>query len=114
MKPKLIVMVGLQASGKSTRANELAKSYNATVVSSDCIRSQNKELDNDKVFKYLYSQVNEYLSMGLNVIIDATNITIKARKQIFNNLNNLKFKMIFQFKNKNKLLKWDVLAVLKG
>lgn len=82
----LIVMVGIQGSGKSTRAKEIAKSLDAVVLSSDEIRKDNPSLDNNKVFVYLYKQMNNYLEQDKNVIIDATNTTLKSRQAIFNNL----------------------------
>lgn len=79
-------MCGLQCSGKSTKAKELAKEHNATVLSSDEIREKYPELINEGVFKLLYGQMNKLLESGVNVIVDATNTTIKSRKQIFQNL----------------------------
>ena len=55
-------MVGLQGSGKSTKAKEIAKSLDAVVLSSDEIRKTNPSWDNNKVFVYLYDQMNKYLS----------------------------------------------------
>lgn len=80
---QLFVMVGLQGSGKSTKAKELAKEYNATVLSSDETRKQYPEWDNQKVFNHLYKQMQDLLNDNKNVILDATNTTIKARKPIF-------------------------------
>lgn len=82
----LIVMVGLQGSGKSTKAKEIAKSLDAVVLSSDEIRKDNPSLDNNKVFVYLYDQMNKYLADFKSVVIDATNITLKSRQAIFNSL----------------------------
>lgn len=86
MKPKLIVMCGLQCSGKSTRAKELAEEYDAVVLSSDEIRTHFPEANNDYIFKYLYEQMNALLKESKNVLIDATNVTIKSRRHIFQNL----------------------------
>lgn len=83
---KLIVMCGLQCSGKSTKAKELANEHNATVLSSDKIREEYPTANNETVFRLLYEQMNKLLKSGVNVIVDATNTTIKARKQIFQNL----------------------------
>lgn len=82
----LIVMVGLQGSGKSTKAKEIAKSLDAVVLSSDEIRKDNPSWDNGQVFAYLYGQMNTYLSENKSVIIDATNTTLKSRQAIFNSL----------------------------
>lgn len=86
MKPILIVMVGLQCSGKSTKAKHIASGIQATILSSDKIREEYKNANNDTVFRLLYERMNDLLEKGIDVIIDATNITIKARKQIFQNL----------------------------
>ena len=83
---KLFVMCGLQCSGKSTKAKELAKEHNATVLSSDSIREEYPAAKNDTVFRILYERMNKILKDGDNVVIDATNTTIKSRKQIFQNL----------------------------
>lgn len=89
-KPKLYVMVGLSASGKSTIAKELAEKENCKIVSSDEIRGQicpNGVADqsmNDEVFKIFHRRIREYLKAGKNVITDATNIKIKSRAAIFN------------------------------
>ena len=84
--PKLVVMCGLQGSGKSTIAEELSLKYNMIVLSSDKLRKEFPDCENDWIFRRLYSQANIALKQGLNVIIDATNITIKYRKQIFLNI----------------------------
>ena len=85
-KPMLIVLCGLQCSGKSTKAKEFAEEYNATVLSSDKLREEYKNAKNDTIFRILYEKMNDLLAKGIDVVIDATNITIKARKQIFQNL----------------------------
>lgn len=87
-KPKLIVMVGLPGSGKSTYAKELIKNKKADIIlSSDSIREEltgdeNNQTVNDKVFKLLYQRMNDYLTEGKSVIIDATNTTLKSRLRI--------------------------------
>lgn len=86
MKSKLIVTCGLQCSGKSTKAKELSRQYNATILSSDRYRYDFPDDNNETIFKKIYSKMNELLIQNQNVIIDSTAISIKARKQIFNNL----------------------------
>ena len=82
---KLFVLVGLQGSGKSTFAEEYKNTNeNIEIVSSDAIREENNwEIDNNKVFDIFYKRINEFLKNGKDVIADATNITIKARRQLF-------------------------------
>lgn len=87
-KPKLIVMVGLPGSGKSTYAKELIKKGKADIVlSSDAIREEltgdeSNQTVNDKVFKLLYQRMNDYLAEGKSVVVDATNTTLKSRLRI--------------------------------
>jgi len=91
-KPVLYVMCGIPASGKTTQAVKIAnEKENTSVVSSDMIRQKyfgdiNDQTHNKEVFTILYKQVNKLLKEGNNVVLDATNITIKMRKQIFNSV----------------------------
>ena len=104
MKTNLIVLVGLQASGKSTKARDLQKEYEekypnqkTVILSSDQIRLEHPEIanDNSKVFNKLYADMNYWLRQGDNVIIDSTAITIKSRKQIFLNLKEDCYKICY-------------------
>ena len=87
----LILMVGLPGSGKSTLAKRLVIVDNLTkeesipiLHSSDDIR---KELSGDAanqkinrlVFKTLHERVAKDLSVGEDVIVDATNLTVRDR-----------------------------------
>lgn len=87
---KLILMVGLPASGKSSLVQELANKYDAVVLSSDKIREQlygdeSIQGDANKVFETLHYQVNSYLIKGVNVLYDATNINRKRRVHLIKN-----------------------------
>lgn len=81
----LYILIGLQGSGKSYWARWRAmNAINCLVVSSDAIRQKyNYEIDNNKVFDIFYEQINNGLMAGKDVIADATNTTIKARRQLF-------------------------------
>ena len=93
MKSTLYIMCGLSASGKSTKAKELATEHNATIVSSDAIRGEFGEVidqsNNNEVFKLFHQRIKENLSKGINVIADATNISMKSRRQIFETVKNI-------------------------
>lgn len=81
---KLVLMVGLQGSGKSTKAYEISHrspNYCPVVLSSDEYRKKyGYEISNDKLFKKIYQKAKEWLNIGQDVIIDATNVTRKSRK----------------------------------
>ncbi len=79
----LIIMCGIPASGKST----IAKFFNGNIVSTDSIREElygdeNIQGNGKEVFSLAYSRIRNYLSLGENVIFDATNIRKKDRKII--------------------------------
>lgn len=81
--PKLIIMCGLQGSGKSTFAQKLNQSMpNSVLLSSDEMRKR-FNINNALVFEILYRQMNAALESGQDVIFDATNITIKDRTAIY-------------------------------
>lgn len=87
---KLIMMVGLPASGKSTKAKELSEQYNAVVLSSDQLREElfndiNFQGDNVKLFEELHKRANQHLTEGYNVILDATNTNRKRRMHLIKN-----------------------------
>lgn len=94
-KPKLIILIGISASGKSTIAKQLAKKENAIIISSDAIRAElcdgniSDQSKNDEVFKLYHKRIRENLLAGNNVIADATNITIRSRRSIFNAVNDV-------------------------
>ncbi|MCM3387256.1 AAA family ATPase [Ureibacillus chungkukjangi] len=84
---KLIMLVGLPASGKSTKAKELSEEYNATILSSDLIREEllgniNDQSHNVNVFEVMNNRARELLNNGQNVIYDATNINRKRRMHL--------------------------------
>jgi predicted kinase len=93
-KPKIIVMCGLVGSGKSHKAEEFAKQYNANIHSSDAIREEftgdiNNQDINDLVFKILHNRIKEDLQNGKNTIVDATNISYKRRMAFLLELKNI-------------------------
>lgn len=82
MKPKLTVLCGIQGSGKST----YARNQKVEVVSSDAIRKEFPGIKNDTTFQKVYERINQYLKEGKDVILDATDITNKSRRQVFQNV----------------------------
>ena len=83
-KPICAFLCGLPGSGKSTWANANKDKLNAVIHSSDAIRDQlgdiNDQSKNELVFKILHNRVKEDLLCGQNVIVDATGLNRKKRK----------------------------------
>ena len=84
---KLIMLIGIQGSGKTTYSKELSKEYNAEVVSTDKVRQIYHGIVESEVFPTVYKLCAEKLKEGNNVILDATHITPKVRKRTFDALD---------------------------
>ena len=86
---EMILLIGLPGSGKSTWAERFAANRNYTViVSSDKIReelygNEATQGDNNKIFSLVRERAEEALKDCKDVIIDATNMTIKDRSAYF-------------------------------
>ena len=81
-------MIGISGSGKSTLANKISSEKRAMIVSSDKIRAElygdeNIQGDPNHVFKLVHDRIVAYLSTGIDVVYDATNISFKNRKKFF-------------------------------
>ena len=93
-RPKFIMMCGLVGSGKSYKAQELAKEYDAEIFSSDELRIElygdvNHQTDNDKLFIELHRRIKECLKSGKSAIYDATNLNYKRRMAFLAELKNI-------------------------
>lgn len=97
MKAKLIMLVGLPASGKSTYAENLRKEHpvETKVYSSDALREElfpnqtyNKD-NNQTVFNTLHSRIIKDLKLGKTCIYDATNVNSKKRKQFLTQIKKI-------------------------
>lgn len=85
---KVYIMSGIPGSGKSTAAHKIAgQDANIEVFSSDDIRQElfgdpSCQLYPQLVFEKLYSRAREAISAGKDIIIDATNLKPKVRKNV--------------------------------
>ena len=84
---KVIMLIGIQGSGKTTYSKVLKDQYNARVISSDKIRQTFVGIEEKDVFPTVYKLCVKELRQDFNVIIDATHITPKVRKRTFDALN---------------------------
>ena len=91
---KMILLVGLPASGKSYKARELTQEYDAEIFSSDALREElfgdvNHQADNNKLFIELHRRIKECLKTGKSAIYDATNINYKRRMAFIQEIKNI-------------------------
>ena len=84
---KLIMMIGIPGSGKTTYSKDLSKEYNAKVISSDKVRQTIVGIKENDVFPTVFKLCIEELKENRNVILDATHITPKVRKRTFDALD---------------------------
>ena len=80
------VIVGVQGSGKSTFARELAHKENIKIVSTDAIRKKYKDIEEYRVWEMVYKRMAELIKEGKDCIFDATSITRNVRKRFFDNV----------------------------
>lgn len=90
-KPTFYMMVGVPGSGKTTYTHQIP---NATVLSSDDIRAEIGADGGDKkmhkqVFDILHERTKETLSVGKDVVYDATNLRHTRRTELLNELKGL-------------------------
>lgn len=90
MKPKLYMLIGLPASGKST----YAKTLDGVIFSSDALRAElwgdeATQGDNQVLFAELHKRIKECLRSGQNAIYDATNINYKKRMAFLQELKHI-------------------------
>lgn len=84
---KIIMLIGIPGSGKTTYSKELSNKYDAKVVSTDKVRQTFVGIDEKEVFPTVYRLCIEEIKEGKNVILDATHITPKVRKRSFDALD---------------------------
>jgi predicted kinase len=87
---KLFYLCGLPGSGKSQWAETHKDELNAVVHSSDSIRAEllndeNDQSKNELVFKILHQRIKDDLRAGKNVVYDATNLNRCKRIHFLNN-----------------------------
>lgn len=85
--PTLYIMVGISGSGKSTVAQSIARATGAVIVSPDYWRKLltgdiNNQESNAMVFPSALRELSTSLASGYNVVWDATNTTVAARKNV--------------------------------
>lgn len=95
---EMIMMCGIPGSGKTMYAEQLAKEKNYIVHSSDKIREElgdiNDQSKNVEVFETLHKRFKNDLQNGESVVYDATNLNRKRRVAFLKELKNIPCKKI--------------------
>lgn len=90
---KFIMMMGISGAGKSHLSIKLAVNLKAQIVSSDRIREEllgdvNDQTHNDTVFGEMFKRTVRDLESGMDVIYDATNLSMKRRVNLLRQLED--------------------------
>lgn len=94
----LYLMCGLPGSGKSTYAEMLEKEKNCIIHSSDKIREElgdvNDQSKNTEVFEILHKRIKNDLQNGKSVCYDATSLNRRRRVHFLREIKNIPCKKI--------------------
>ena len=89
---KLIMLIGLPSSGKSTWSSKYMECYkNTELVSSDAIREEvfgdvNDQSHNGEVFNIVHKRVVAAIKNGKDAILDSTSLSRKRRINLLKNI----------------------------
>ena len=95
MKAKLIMLIGVSGSGKSTFAKHLKDAGEIDlIISSDALRAElfgdeNEQNHNNELFNELHNRIRKALKEGKRVCYDATNLSSKRRMNFLKNISDL-------------------------
>ena len=89
-QPALIVVSGLPGTGKSYFCRQLAERLPYLVLESDVLRKQlftvpeYSAAESAYLFRTIHQLIEELLSQGIPVILDATNLSERHRERLYN------------------------------
>ena len=95
MKAKLVTLIGISGSGKSTFAKQLKDAGEIDlIISSDALRAElfgdeNDQNHNNELFNELHNRIRKALKEGKRVCYDATNLSSKRRMNFLNTISDL-------------------------
>lgn len=96
-KPRLTLLCGLSASGKSQYIKdqiETREKSDAVILSTDALRKEicgsvEDQSMNGAVFQKFHNLIRSNLKNGIDVVAEATNITMKSRRAILNVIKDI-------------------------
>jgi len=89
-RPAFIVVSGLPGTGKSYFCQRLAERLPCLVLESDALRKQLFSVptysvpESSRLFQTIHQLVDELLSKGIPVVLDATNLSERYRERLYN------------------------------
>ena len=83
----LNVLIGIPGSGKTTFVKEYLKNNDCILVSTDLVRQNNPGILENLVWPTVYKDIGTNLKNGNDVIFDATNVSLKVRNRLKENIN---------------------------
>ena len=91
-KNALVLLIGVSGCGKSTWGKKFAQENKMMYLSSDETRAKLGKSEDDQtvtpqVFNFLHKEVDRLLREGKSVMVDATNINRRDRKDFINSAN---------------------------
>ena len=86
---KLFVVCGLQGSGKTTYATQLAKDIGAKMYEIDEFYFAHKPLQHDEITTLLHASIREDLLNGIDVVCDGTYVTEFVRLRLLNGITDV-------------------------
>ena len=95
MKAKLVTLIGISGSGKSTFAKHLKDEGEIDlIISSDALRAElfgdeNEQNHNNELFNELHNRIRKALKEGKRVCYDATNLSSKRRMNFLKTISDL-------------------------
>ena len=99
-EPNLVVVSGLPGTGKSYFSKRLAERVPCLVLESDALRKtlfsppSYSPRESAKLFRIIHQLLTELLEKRISVILDATNLSEKFRKQLYGIADQLSIRLI--------------------
>jgi predicted kinase len=99
-QPAFIVVSGLPGTGKSYFCQQLAERLPCLVLESDALRKQLFPVptysvsESSRLFQTIHQPIEELLSKGIPVVLDATNLSERYRERLYSIAENLNAKLI--------------------
>ena len=100
VKPALVIVSGLPGTGKSYFSRKLAERLPSVVIESDALRKQLFPIptysadESHRLFAACHRLIEDFLSSGISVILDATNLVEHHREPLYRIAQRLQAKLI--------------------